>query len=340
MERNGGSKPVTLAEVAQLAGVSVATASKALNGRDQVKAETRQRVAWAADELGFTPNTLAKSLLTGRSGTVGLVTHDLEGRFSIPILMGVEDTFGAGKMSVFLTDARGDALRERYQIDALLGRRVDGLIVVGERTNTRPSLGQDLPVPVVYAYAPSDDPADCSVTFDNVGAGRLSIEHLIACGRSRIAIITGDPTYGAAQERAAGALEALAAAGLPLVGDQPAFGSWTENWGRGATRLLLDRCPEVDAILCGSDLIARGVMDALRERDLAVPDAVSVMGHDNWEILAVGARTPLTSVDMNLEQLGRQAATRLVEAIGGHPHSGIDLIAGRVVTRESTAPVG
>jgi LacI family transcriptional regulator len=336
---DSGGKPATLAEVATLARVSIATASKALNGRDQVKAETRQRVRLAAERLGFTPNALAKGLLSGRSGTVGLVTHDLEGRFSIPILMGVENTFGTERTAVFLTDARGDAIRERYQIDALLSRRVDGIIVVGDQTNARPSLGHDLPVPVIYAYAPSEDPTDCSVVFDNTGAGRMSVQHLIACGRSRIAIITGDPSYGAAHERAHGAKQALAEAGLELVGGEPAFGSWSENWGRGGTRLLLGQHPDVDAILCGSDLIARGALDALRERGLDVPGDVSVMGHDNWEVLASGARVPLTSVDMNLEQLGARAATRLTDAIAGQPFSGTEQITGRIVTRKSTAPL-
>jgi LacI family transcriptional regulator len=136
----------TLRDVAKLAGVSVATASKALNGQPQVRAETRERVVRAAD-------TLAQGLITQRSGTVGLLTSDLEGRFSIPILMGAEDAFGSDQTSVFLCDARGDTIREKHHLRALLSRRVDGLIVVGARPDTRPSLG-DLPVPVVYAYAP------------------------------------------------------------------------------------------------------------------------------------------------------------------------------------------
>jgi LacI family transcriptional regulator len=267
-----------------------------------------------------------------------LVTHDLEGRFSIPILMGAEDAFGAGQMSVFLTDARGDAIREKYQVAALLRRRVDGLIVVGAHTNPRPSLGHGLPVPVVYAYAPSQDPTDCSLVCDNVGAGKMSVEHLVACGRTRIAVITGDPTYGASHERAQGAAEALAAAGLEMVGGRAVFGVWSEDWGRSATRLMLAQHPEVDAILCGSDQIARGVLDALRERGLDVPNDVSVMGHDNWEVIAVGARPPLTSIDQNLEDLGRLAAARLVEAIDGHPKAGQEFVAGRLITRKSTAP--
>jgi LacI family transcriptional regulator len=332
------SKNVTLADVARLAGVSIATASKALNGRAQVRAETRERVISAAQQLSFTPNALAQGLLMGRSGTVGLVTHDLEGRFSIPILMGAEDAFGAGQLSGFLTDARGDVIRERYQVEALLRRRVDGLIVVGDNTDERPSLGHDLPVPVVYAYAPSSDPLDCSLICDNVGAGRMGVEHLVSCGRSRIAVITGDPTYGASHERVQGAQSALAQAGLEMVGGKALYGSWTEDWGRGAARLLIDHHPDVDAILCGSDQVARGVLDALRERHLEVPGDVAVMGHDNWKVMALGARPTLTTIDMNLEALGRLAAARLVEAIDGHPRSGTEMIGGRLVTRNSTAP--
>jgi LacI family transcriptional regulator len=335
-DAGNGRKVATLADVARLAGVSTATASKALNGRDEVREETRRIVVSAAEQLQFSPNVLARHLLSGRSGTIGLVTNDLEGRFSIPVLMGAEDAAGTGRMSVLLCDARGDALRERHHIQALLGRRVDGLIIVGARTDPRPSLGRDLPVPVVYAYAPSEDPEDASVVSDNVGAGRMSVEHLLAGGRSRIAVISGDPSYAAAQDRVAGAREALRAAGTELLGE-PLFGAWTEEWGRSATRIALTRFPEVDAILGGSDQIARGVLDVLRERGLDVPRDVAVMGHDNWKVLATDARPPLTSVDMNLETVGRLAAQRLFAAIDGRPTPGVESVSCRVVPRGSTA---
>ncbi|HEX3475504.1 MAG TPA: LacI family DNA-binding transcriptional regulator [Kofleriaceae bacterium] len=329
----------TLADVARLAGVSVATASKALNGRDHVRAETRSRVAEAADQLSFIPNSLARSLLAGRTGTVGLLTSDLDGRFSIPILMGAEDAFGAGRVAVFLCDARGDAIREQHHVQALLNRRVDGLIVVGSRTDPRPSLGRKLPVPVVYTYAPSEDPADLSIVCDNVAAGRLAIEHLIACGRTRIAHITGDPDYGAARDRARGAHAALKDAGLSLVGEVR-YGAWSEGWGRAATSMLLSQEPDVDAIFCGSDQVARGVLDAVRERGRDVPGDVAVMGFDNWEVLAAGARPSLTSVDMNLEEIGRAAARALFAALDGSPRSGLEALPCRLVIRGSTAALG
>ncbi|MGY1601689.1 LacI family DNA-binding transcriptional regulator [Geodermatophilus sp. SYSU D00815] len=329
-----GRRP-TLKDVARLAGVSIATASKALNGRDQVHPETRQRVLETAQRISFTPNPLARGLLAGQSGTVGLLTNDLEGRFSIPILMGAEDAFGAGRMSVFLCDARGDAIRESFHLAALLARRVDGLIVVGSRTDPRPSLG-DLPVPVVYAYAPSASAADVSLVPDNTAAGRMAAEHLLSIGRRRIAHVSGDVGYAAARDRADGVRSALSAAGLDLVGDQVLYGHWSEGWGRAATGTLLDLHPDLDAIVCGSDQIARGALETLRDRGRDVPGSVAVVSFDNWEILAAEARPPLTSVDMNFERLGRLAAQRLFQMMNGEPHSGVETLPCRLVIRGSS----
>lgn len=335
-EHVGGTKAVTLADVARLAGVSVATASKAINGRSEVAARTRARVLAAAEQLSFVPNTLAQGLQVGRTGTAGLLTSDLQGRFVIPILMGAEDAFGAGRVNVFLCDARGDNIREQYQLRALLSRKVDGLIVVGSRTDPRPSLGHDVGVPVVYVYAPSDDPDDLSLVPDNVAAGRLAVEHLISCGRRRIVHVSGDPTYAAAHDRVKGATEALDAAGLELVGDVM-FSEWSERWGRDATAVLLDRYPEVDAVLCDSDQIARGALDTARDQGRMVPDDIAVIGFDNWEPMVSGSRPELTSIDPNLHLLGRSAAQRLFAALDGVGlGNGVHTQAPRLVIRGST----
>ena len=161
----------------------------------------------------------------------------------------------------------------------------------------------------------------------------------MSCGRTRIAHITGDPSYSAARDRAEGVLAALADAGLALVG-KIAYGAWSEGWGRAATAMLLDQHPEVDAIFCGSDLVARGVMDTLRERGREVPGDIAVLGFDNWKVLSTNARPPLTSIDMNLEELGRTAARALFAALDGGRRSGVEALPCRVVLRGSTAPVG
>ncbi|HSO70999.1 MAG TPA: LacI family DNA-binding transcriptional regulator [Arachnia sp.] len=328
-------RAVTLRDVAESAGVSVATASKALNGRDDVGAETRRRVQEAAERLSFTPNVLARNLASGQSGTVGLLASDLDGRFSIPILMGAEDAFGAERMSVLLCDAREDLIRERHHLQTLLARRVDGLIVVGSRTDPRPSIGRDLPVPVVYAYAPSDDPADVSLVPDNVGAGVMAVDHLLSLGRRRIAHIRGDVTYAAAHDRISGITAALDAAGLELLPPHT-FGSWSEAWGRAGADAILTASPEVDAIICSSDQIARGALDTLRDRGVAVPDDVAVVSFDNWEILATGSRPQVTSIDMNFEALGRLAAQRVFESIAGGTSPGIESRPCRLVVRGSS----
>lgn len=330
-------RKVTLQDVARSSGVSVATASKALNAREGVSSATRARVTEVAQRLGFTPNELARGLIAGRSGTVGLLTSDLEGRFVLPILMGAEDAFGAGQMNVFLCDARGDTIREQYQLRALLTRRVDGIIVVGRQTDPRPSLGHSLPVPVVYVYAPSEDPSDLSLTPDNEAGGRLATQHLIDCGCRRIGHITGDPGYAAAHDRARGVRSQLAEAGLSLAGD-PMFSAWSEHWGRAAAAVLLEQHPDVDGIVCGSDQIARGVLDTLRDLGRRVPDDVAVVGYDNWEILSTNSRPELTSVDANLEQLGREAARSLFSAMDESttPAGGTRYTPVRLVIRGST----
>src|SRR3954465_14831802 len=147
-----GPTPIpTLAEVARLAKVSVGTASKALSGQGKLRAETRQRVREAALALGFQPNPYARGLVQGRTFTVGLITDDGFGRFSIPVLLGAEDALGAGQMGLFFCDTRDDPIRERHYVSMLVGRRVDGLIVTGRVTDVRPSLHVPAPLPVVYA---------------------------------------------------------------------------------------------------------------------------------------------------------------------------------------------
>lgn len=334
-ETSATTGPATLTQVARAAKVSVSTASKALNGRHDVSDATRTKVLETARRLNFVPNNLARSLLTGRSGTVGLITHDLEGRFSIPMLMGAEDAFGTNKVSVLLCDARGDAIREQYHLGVLMGRRVDGIIIVGARPDVRHTLGDGLSVPIVYAYAPSDNAQDCSIIADNVAAGRLGIDHLVATGRRNIGIIGGDASYGAAGERVSGALEALAGEGLRPVG-RVLYGNWSESWGRQAIGMLLAQDPSLDGVLCGNDQIARGAIDALRQAGKAVPSDVAVVGHDNWKILAEGAPVPLTSIDMRLEDIGRLAAKRLEQMVSGEQLSGIERVAPKLVVRSSS----
>lgn len=327
---------VTLADVAAAAGVSVGTASKALNGRGQLREQTRTRVEAAADRLGFRANSLARGLVSGRSFTVGLITTDSFGRFTLPVLLGAEDALGSGQMSVFLCDGRGDPIREQHYLRGLLSRKVDGVLVTGRRSDPRPPIGRDLPIPVVYAFSQSEDGEDCSLISDDRQAGALAVGHLIATGRSRIAHITGPEDFLAVGERAAGALDALGHAGLSLRGPGVLYGSWSEAWGRQGMQMVLHADPSVDSVFCGSDQVARGAVDAAQAAGRSVPGDIAVIGVDNWEPMAAGCRPPLSTVDLRLEAMGRQAAGHLLAAIDGHAAHGVHRLPGRLVVREST----
>jgi LacI family transcriptional regulator len=318
-----------ITDVAALAGVSTSTASKALNDTGQLREETRERVRRAAEQLGFTPDSRGRALSSGRSYTVGLITTDSSGRFSIPIMLGAEDALSAGEMALVLCDTRDDALRESHYLKSLVARRVDGIIVTGRRTEPRVPI--DVPMPVVYAFSPSTDPADTSVVMDDHGGAASAVRHLLSLGRRRIAHVTGPATHRSAVVRAAAT---AAEAGDALVGE-PLHGEWSERWGRHAVDVLL-RTGEVDAISCGSDQIARGVCDRLRELGRAVPDDVAVTGFDNWSVMALASRPPLTTVDLQLEELGRRTAQLLLEMIGGAAPSGVVTMPTELVPREST----
>jgi LacI family transcriptional regulator len=335
-QAESGARRATIRDVAALAGVSIGTASKALNGQGSLRAETRDRVAAAAAQLGFAPNVLARGLLAGRTYTVGLITSDSFGRFSIPVMLGAEDALGAGQISVFMCDTRDDPARERQYLETLMNRQVDGLLVTGRRIEPRPSIGAGPGMPVVYAMTQSLDSDEPAILPDDYGGGVTAARHLLASGRKRVGHITGPERFLCARKRAGGFCEAVAEAGVEFSPSDVLYGEWTENWGRQAAAILLHASPDVEAIFCGSDQIARGVSEALRLLGRRVPDDIALIGFDNWEPMACGAEPPLTSIDMCLEDVGRLAAEHLLSAIDGKPTHGVRTVPCQLVTREST----
>ena len=300
-----------IADVAELAGVSVSTASKALNDTGQLREDTRTRVKEAAARLGFVPGRTGRGQADPRTYTVGLLTTDSFGRFTIPLLRGVEDALAAGRMAIILCDTRDDVLRERHYLRSLQDRRVDGLIITGRTTDPRPSIG--LAIPTVYALSPSVDPTDHSVVVDESAGAVMAAEHLQAMGSRRIVHVTGPQRHHSASERALAVQDAL---GRSLI-TAPLFGHWSEEWGRHAVDMLLTSHPDADAFVCGSDQIARGVTDRLREQGVDVPGQVRVTGFDNWDVMALASRPPLTTVDMGLTELGRLAGSTLLDLVEG-----------------------
>jgi len=332
-------RAATLADVARAAGVSLATASKALNGRPDVGQATRLRVTQVAADLAFAPNELARSLSSGRTGSVGLLTDDLEGRFALPVMIGAEDALGEAETVALLANSRGRQDLEQRHLTVLLGRRIDGLLLVGKGPEQREPLTLPAGIAAVYAYAPSSDPGDLSVVCDHHGSGVLATEHLISLGRRRIAHLGGpleDHAIGrlAARARARGTVDALQAHGLPVVAGAPLHGDWLEQWGWEATDRLLDS-EEVDGLVCGNDQIARGAIDLLLHRGLRVPEDVAVIGFDNAPQMSSLGRLPQSTIDMDLYNVGRTAARALLNPADWT--RGRHALPGHLVVRASTA---
>ena len=326
------SRP-TLRDVARHAGVSLGTASKALNKSGTLRAETREKVLASARTLGFRPNDLAQALHRGQSFTVGLISNDSFGRFTMPIMEGLETVLHEAGIALFMCNATDDPERERRHIDQLLGKRVDGLVFTGRRADRRPAPGLSLGgLPTLYVFSQSDEPGAHCLLPDDEGGARLATEHLLSLGRRRIAHVSGPQDFEAVRLRRKGYEAALGQTDPALV----LHGPWSEAWGRDAAERLLMNAAPPDAIFAGNDQIARGVIEALRSRDIGVPDEIAVVGFDNWSVMAEAARPPITSIDMNLRHLGEEAGRRLIRMIRGEKFTGISRLPCTLVQRAST----
>jgi LacI family transcriptional regulator len=325
------SNRVTIHDVAKAAGVSVSTVSKALNDTGRMALETREKIKSIAADVGFRPNALARSLLFNRSFTVGLLTNDTYGRFTLPLMSGISEALVDHGVSVFLCAIEDDPVLAKVHVDAMLDKQVDGIIATGKRVDR--SLPVDLaglPVPVVYAFT-EGVPGSVILTADDSDGARLAVERLREVGRKSIVHVTGPDSFVSAVERADAFRQAVAPDALVM------HGTWTEAWGHEAVAILWGGDNETpDGIFCGNDQIARGVVDALRERGVRVPEDVSIIGFDNWEIFADQTRPALTTVDMNLKELGRTAGLTILDLAEGRAvEAGLRKLPCKLVVRQS-----
>ncbi|MDY8111042.1 LacI family DNA-binding transcriptional regulator [Fulvimarina sp. 2208YS6-2-32] len=310
---------MTIRDVAAAAEVSVATASRAINGTGRMADETRVRVREAALSIGYRPNMMARGLVQKRSFTIGLVTNDTYGRFTLPVAAGLSQAMHDRGVSVFLASTQDNPALELRTFEAMEEKCVDGLVVANRRVDRGLTLPETVKsIPTVYVMSACPDGA-IGFNPDDVGAARAATEHLLSIGRTRIAHITGPKDFAAARYREEGWRAALAEAGLSAPA--PAiYGTWSEAHGWDmAQQLLTTAAPDKrpDAVFCGNDQIARGFIDGATRLGVGIPGDVAIVGFDNWEIFAAATRPPLTTMDMGLLDLGRSAGLSLLDIVDG-----------------------
>jgi LacI family transcriptional regulator len=329
-----GRRP-TINDVALAAGVSVATVSKAVNGRYGVAVETVERVLQVVQELGYESSLVASSMRARQTGVIGVLVADFE-PFSAEILKGV----GAA-----LHESRYDLLAysgsrqlspegwERRSLSRLSGTLIDGVIMV---TPTVVNVSAEVPI---VAIDPHTGPADLpTVESDSFGGAKIATEHLLSLGHRRIAFVAGRPDLRSSSLRDAGYRRALAEAGIPFDPSLVAVGRYEQDTVREAAHRLLIRPDRPSAVFAANDLSAIAVIEVATELGLDVPGELSVVGFDDVPE-ASQSTPPLTTVRQPMQRLGSAAAELVVSLLnGGAPERTHLRLPTRLVRRGTPAP--
>lgn len=337
---NHDGAPVTLQNVAEKAGVSVMTVSRALSGEGYVAEKTRVRVLAAVDELGYSPNLSAKMMRGSRTNVIGVLVNDLQSTVINEIIGAVSVAVRKSNMDLIIYNSIEDlGSTKRSGVNQIMRGLCDGLLFILPRLSEGyiESLEQSsLPVVLInYCATETSLPV---VRGDNRRGGRNAVEHLLELGHRRIAFITGSAHTGQSMERQRGYADALKKAGIPLDKALIAEGDFGQLSGFESTQRLL-RLPEPPtAIFAANDEMAFGVMDAVRAQGLRVPQDVSVIGFDDIPA-ASHVHPKLTTLRQPLAEISESAVQELMRRItgAGAAQHRVEFPSGLVV-RESTAP--
>lgn len=309
---------ITIKDVAQAAGVSTQTVSRVINSRPDVSPDTRSRVQQIVNELGYSPNVIARSLSRGRTNTFGVVGFGLSYFGPSSVLLGIEqksNDLGFSLLLSLLDDF--DAAQIDGILSNLLSRQVDGIIwavpgndrLIGELSGRF----NEISVPVVYLNKlKSRD--EVIVAMDNRLGGRLATDHLLEQGYRRIGIITGPIDWWEAQEREKGWRETMGNAGLTNLEEIIVNGDWTAASGEIGLHNLIAKSPDIDAVFACNDQMALGALQAARQMGIKVPQDLGMVGFDNIPEAAYFYPS-LTTIRQNVNALGALAVDQMCSII-------------------------
>lgn len=330
---------VTIKDIARIAGVSPSTVSRALNDSPLINEETKARIRRIAEELGYERNELARGLVKGTSGALGLVVPDITNPFFAEIARGVSDVAHTEGFGVLLCTTEENLTREAQYLRFLRRKRVDGLIlctVTADDPNLMELFRSAVPFVLVSRLVRGLDVP--FVVGDDKMGGRLAVEHLIGLGHKRIGFIGGPPNVQSSQDRMEAYREVLQDHGLLYRPQWATFADFTQAAGRKAAHALLRRRPRPTAIFAANDVIALGVLEAAEELGFSIPGDLSVVGYDDISYAAL-PRIQLTTVAQPAYEMGRIAAEYLLSIFNGKAKEKLQhILHPRLVIRKTTAP--
>lgn len=304
---------VTIKDVAREAGVSVATVSRVLNGSGPVSEATRHRIREVAGRLRYVPHGGARSLITSRTQTLGVLLPDLYGEFFSEVIRGMDEVAQQSGFHLLITRSCADKDGIETAMRAMRGR-VDGVVAMSPDIDAESLLNIPSTLPVVLLCSAPRGHALDSLTIDNGRGAREMVRHLISLGHRRIAIIRGAAHNHDAAERLRGYRLALREAGIALDRSLEPEGGFTEAGGFAAALRLAGMKPRPTAIFAANDSMAIGALSALRESGLRVPDDIAVGGFDDIP-LARYMDTPLSTVRVPIRELGARAVELLLHGV-------------------------
>ena len=329
---------IRLTEVAKLAGVSPITASRFFRTPEALSIGKRARVESAAKELGYVPNLAARALASQRTEVIGVLIPSLTNNVFADVLRGIYDALDGSRYSIQLANTRYSILQEERLLRLFLAQKPAGLIVTGiDQTPDSRAIMETVDCPIVQIMEIGGAPIDMMIGFSHADACHAAISHLFAQGCRRIGFVGArmDPRV---QRRFDGYQTAMKEAGLTdprLVATTPVPTSVT----LGGTLLadLLVKAPDIDAVFCANDDLALGVLFECQRRHIAVPEQMAIVGFNDLEFMASSVPT-LTSVRTNRYEMGRTAATMVIEALEGRrPTEPVVDLGFSIMERQSSA---
>lgn len=331
-----------MSDVASQAGVSSASVSYALSGAPGVSEERRRHILAVAAEMGFRPSRTARDLRSGTTRTIGLLLADITNPFYAEVAGGVVAAAHDEGYEVSVAHVGVDGTRQAEAAYAQVDRNCSGLIFTGLVAADKPLLDtlRQENIPVVQVYRRIEGEPSDWVGIDDYHAAFEMASHVVATGRRKVAILGGPEASSASTGRLRGYQDALRKAGLTAVNEPDVWGELSRASGALHARTLFAEYPDVDAVLCGNDVIALGVLDVCTEIGKRVPEDIALTGFDDMSFSSAGP-LQLSTVTVPRDLMGRRAARRLLQRIAGDdspPRN--DLLPYTIQVRSTTVPVG